>query len=69
MSGRPVAGADRRAAGQPQPDPLVERTILCETGRCQACPGELVSLLAPPGTRCRCPCHQAVGGTAPEVIG
>ena len=39
-----------------QPPP--ERTVLCDLGQCGRCPGEVVSLLAPPGTRCACACHQ-----------
>lgn len=52
-----VATADRAAAGEPTPASTVEQTAACEARRHDRCRGEVISLLAPAGQRCQCPCH------------
>jgi hypothetical protein len=54
-----MAAADRAIAGQP---PTVELSAACETGQCARCRGEVLSLLAPLGTRCEHRCHQRPEG-------
>ena len=43
----------------PDGDPYIPAaTALCEAGRHARCRGEVLSLRAPVGTRCRCTCHR-----------
>jgi hypothetical protein len=57
-----AASPDQRTT----PPALPTRTALCDANRHHACPGKLLSLLVPPGTRCACACHT---GQAPDPAG
>jgi hypothetical protein len=35
-------------------------TVQCELGNCHRCRGQVISLVAPAGTRCACDCHGLV---------
>lgn len=37
--------------------PTVEQSAACDMNRHARCRGEVISLLAPVGTRCGCQCH------------
>ena len=35
----------------------VTTSAMCEASRCHLCAGQVVSLVAPAGQLCTCPCH------------
>jgi hypothetical protein len=65
MANHPTATPTAASPDQPTTPPTPPtQTALCDASRHQACPGRVLSLLVPPGTRCGCPCHRAPGSAA-----